>query len=395
MYSHNTLSQQSTHTTMESISQPKNNKKATKIALIGLDPTFSKKDLVNFFKEKFNSTSKCTFLPTSKKKKKKFKAKGKANMSSVATLILENQQEAEKILKIGRFEYKGRSFLAKPFMDRKNLKKFQKSIKLRRVFVHNIHRRITSNRLFQAFHQVCDIEEAYVIKKSRSGYTSLTNYGYVTFRNIEEAKKMIKIGNIIIEGWRVNIAPFREKNGAVDSRVSKNGKGESKRAKVKNEKGKSRGTDDRGIQEGCQKKVNSSPNGFGPCYPRHNSKINDLVPQQHYFHPVEFNQDQRTKDRQEEQEAQKGTTNLRQTSQTYLKRINGSSLINYCKNWPCRIKFENTLINVSLPKSLKEELEEFGSLRLNHSGENLRLNKDESGSARSSKREGGWCPGSY
>lgn len=365
---------------MESTLQPANNKKASKIALIGLDPTFSRKELVNFFKKKFNSTKKCVFLPMSKKKKKS-KGKGKGNLSSVATLILENQQEAEKILQIARFEYRGRSFLAKPFMDRKKLKKFQKLVKQRRVFIHNIHNRVTSKRLYKAFQDVCDIEEAYVIKKASGGGQGFTNYGYVTFRNIEEAKKMIKIGTIIIDGWRVNIAPFREKNGAAGSQASKTRKSEVRRSEPNHGlQERQRRADGRDVPPGCQKNVISSARDFGSYYPENNLKIYDLdQPHQEYL-PIAY-QDHRTKDK-EEQGAEQGPTNLREFSHANLKQIGNSYLENYYRSKPCRFPLGYTSSIENLSRSLQEELKEFGALRLNHSGKNLRLNKDDSRSNR-------------
>lgn len=134
-------------------------------------------------------------------------------MNSVGSIIVEDPKEVLLILEIGRFEYKGRSFLARPHMNKNQLKKKKNEIKKKRVFVHNIHSNIDSSELLEALCKISDVEEAYVIKKrseKRNGGNT-KNYGYATFRTVTTANELIEKGFFYIGNWRVKVDPFKER----------------------------------------------------------------------------------------------------------------------------------------------------------------------------------------
>lgn len=100
----------------------------TKICLVGIPKTCTRKDLCSYMKSLFPSACFSIALKASK---------NKANYGW-ATLVTKSKEFYQAVLDFGKFSLEGKTFFAKKFMNRKKLQKFRKEFERRKVFVNKI-----------------------------------------------------------------------------------------------------------------------------------------------------------------------------------------------------------------------------------------------------------------
>lgn len=174
-----------------------------RIFLLGIDPSFSKKALLNYFKQKYPSVTNCCLI-------KKDNFKNKTKNSGCGTLFLKNPIEAEEILKKENFTLKGRRFVVKPYFKGKKLKVFKESVKNRRLYISKIDPRLNNDRLKEIFEEFGEVEDAYIVRNKN--YEGFRKFGYVVFKLERIAQLVVKKNIIDYEYGKLSIKKFNEFN---------------------------------------------------------------------------------------------------------------------------------------------------------------------------------------
>jgi RNA recognition motif-containing protein len=143
---------------------------------------------------------------TAKQSKQKFLGCG--------TMTLTNKRDHDNLLKAGSFKFKGRKFFIKPYLVGEELAKFKEQIHRKRVFVHNIPKGISNEKLGEIFHVFGEVEDSYLIRsnKCRKYKASTRKYGYVIFAREEDARRAIRAKRVMHNSHKLLIMPFTKKD---------------------------------------------------------------------------------------------------------------------------------------------------------------------------------------
>lgn len=183
-----------------------NNTSSIKIFLVGLHTTFTQAKIVDFFNEKYANITRCRLIT-------KMNKNGQLQNTGYGTLFVSDQDTYDRIIEEGTFILEGRRFFSKPFMEGNGLQKFKNSIKNRRAFLHNIDPEIDNKALRIIMKKFAPIEDAYIItKKGGNLDPTRPRFGFVMFKKVEDAKRIIKNKEIHYEGGRFYISEYKNED---------------------------------------------------------------------------------------------------------------------------------------------------------------------------------------
>lgn len=104
-----------------------------------------------------------------------------------------------------RFHYQGRQIEINPIVRRSDLKQSIEEKHSKRIFIQNIPKQMTENKLYEVFRQFGEIINCFIITREeemasgehqmsqvKSAGASYTNYGYVIFQDQESALKVVE-----------------------------------------------------------------------------------------------------------------------------------------------------------------------------------------------------------
>lgn len=192
------------------------NKKAQniKIFLVGLHTTFTQEKVLSFFRSKFSCVTKCKLIT-------KINKKGQFQNTGYGTLFVSSQETYENVLNEGNFILEGRRFFSKPFMEGNALHQFKAGIKNKRAFLHNIDPKLDNQALRTIMRSHARIEDAYIINR-RGGNKdpSKPNFGFVMFKEVSDAKRLIESKEIHYEGGRFYISEYKNEDDRKKETVS-------------------------------------------------------------------------------------------------------------------------------------------------------------------------------
>lgn len=118
--------------------------------------------------------------------------------SFIADITTEN---LDKMLGTPHY-HKGRSIECRSYLGGNDLKTFQKSFNIRRIYVGNLPEEIKDEQLFRVFSQYADLTRAYVANERDSkGVT----FGFIVLKSEESADKVLSLNGIEIEGQRIRV----------------------------------------------------------------------------------------------------------------------------------------------------------------------------------------------
>lgn len=184
----------------------KDQQQQIKIFLVGLHTTFTQEKIIQFFRGKYGNVSRCKLIT-------KMNKKGELQNTGYGTLFVTNSSTYEQIISKGNFILEGRRFFSKPFMEGDNLQSFKNSIRKRRAFLHNIDPSIDNNKLREIMRGYAEIEDAYIIKRrGKSSDPSRPHFGFVMFKDVEDAKRLIKLKEIHYNGGRFYISHYKNED---------------------------------------------------------------------------------------------------------------------------------------------------------------------------------------
>lgn len=203
-----------------------------KICLVGLSVEFKKSEVLNYL----------TLLYPNSEFSLDMKFRGNGKNQGWATLGVKDQKLHQEILETGRFSYRGKNFFAKRYLEPEELKKFQEDFNQRRVFVKNIPRRVNNKQLASFFRVYGELEDAFIIQNSNKKIG--LNYGFLVFRCIQDAQRLLKFNRIDFFGKFILIEKFRSRKKRKEKKIEKKYKAKnSKFDRKKNTKNKKKITD--------------------------------------------------------------------------------------------------------------------------------------------------------
>ena len=176
-----------------------------KVFLVGLSVKFSEEQISTFFQDTLGVAVKHVNLLKNKKKR----------YTGCAVVELVNAEAVEKILAKGKFELKNRRFFAKPHLSGEKLKKYQKEVKSKRVFIHNVDPSFTNKDIRLVFSELAPIEDAFLIESFDPSKANALKYGYVMFKHLSDAQKMIQRGSLKVKGCTIIIMPYGDDFSAI------------------------------------------------------------------------------------------------------------------------------------------------------------------------------------
>lgn len=183
-----------------------NKEQQIKIFLVGLHTTFTQETILQFFRSKYQNVTRCKLIT-------KMNKSGQYQNTGYGTLFVSDESTYEQIIKKGNFILEGRRFFSKPFMEGDNLQKFKNSIKNRRAFLHNIEPNIDNNMLREIMRGYAQIEDAYIIsKRGRNQDPTRPNFGFVMFKDENDAKRLINVKEIHYNGGRFYISEYKNED---------------------------------------------------------------------------------------------------------------------------------------------------------------------------------------
>ena len=174
-----------------------------KVFLVGLSVKFSEEQISEFFKATLDVQVKHVNLLKNKKKR----------YTGCAVVELASAGGVQKILNKERFELRGRRFFAKPHLSGEKLKKYQREVKSKRVFIHNVDPSFTNKDIRAIFTQLAPIEDAFLIESFDPSKANALKYGYVMFKHLDDAQKMIQKGSLKVKGCTIIIMPYGDDAG--------------------------------------------------------------------------------------------------------------------------------------------------------------------------------------
>lgn len=202
-----------------------------KICLVGLPTGCSRVQLLQYMSKLFPKAKMHVSMKTKKSKKN----------HGWAILFVKDKKTFEAILNIGTFHLDGKNFFAKEFMEKEQLKSFKINFNKRKVFVRKIPLFVNKNEFIKIFEMFGELEDAYIVS---ARYRKLkTNYGFVIFKRIFDAERLINEGGVNYKGHRLLTDQFR---GRQDDNQDYKKKFENKklpfdRSKVKGNRGQGQG----------------------------------------------------------------------------------------------------------------------------------------------------------
>jgi Ni/Co efflux regulator RcnB len=153
------------------------------------------------------------------------------------------EKDAKRLVERDCFELQGRKFFVKPFLQGKKRKQFKEQVRQRRAFIHNVSPHLDTEDIRQIFGCVAEIEDAFLINKNLGPTKTRNNpnklqYGYVMFKNLQDALKWKQIGKLTMRGITIFISAYRDhKTKGQTFQVPKSQKEKSDRKKdTKNKK---------------------------------------------------------------------------------------------------------------------------------------------------------------
>lgn len=198
-----------------------------KVFLVGLSVEFTKQQIIAFFSKKY----KAKFSLELKKKK------NGRNYGWGVLIIKNNSSIYNDIIKKNKFTLLNRNFFAKEYLKGENLTKFKSTLKRRRIFLKGLPNEITNKSLYDFFSFFGELEDAYVIQEyenEKSDTSWNSSFGFVVFKELGDAEKILNKGHIIIEDKMVLVEQFKGKGEEKFYRYRKNSM--FKKKKYKKEK---------------------------------------------------------------------------------------------------------------------------------------------------------------
>lgn len=190
------------------------NPQMIKIFLVGLHTTFTQEKILSFFRSKFSCVTKCKLIT-------KINKKGQFQNTGYGTLFVSSEETYDKVIDEGNFILEGRRFFSKPFMEGNQLHQFKASIKNRRAFLHNIDPKLDNRALRNIMRAHAKIEDAYIINR-RGGNKdpSKPNFGFVMFKEVRDARRLIATREIHYNGGRFYISEYKNEDERKNETVS-------------------------------------------------------------------------------------------------------------------------------------------------------------------------------
>lgn len=126
----------------------------------------------------------------------------KAN-AGYAFVDFKDAKSVKKALGKGTLRYKGRELLMKPYIKGEGLKKYQKEVNSRRIFVSRIPLDWDNEKFIDLFGALGDLESGYIIKDRQTGESK--GFGYATYTNKEDAEIVAILRVIEYEGAEIQV----------------------------------------------------------------------------------------------------------------------------------------------------------------------------------------------
>ena len=192
-----------------------------KVFLAGVAFDFTEKDLYQFFGPQYSSIQSIDLI---KQKKNKRLNKGCGFME------LTDAAEVADLLAREHFSFNGREFLVKEYKKGGDLEESKKDFIKRRLFIQNVHKKITNKQLRNFFGGLVNLEDAYLIKtdkfvkvgqeeaeqqrkqegrqRARVCAGNDLQYGFILVKHASDVDTLLQKGPFVIRGLEVGIERY-------------------------------------------------------------------------------------------------------------------------------------------------------------------------------------------